>query len=227
MTEALIVMWGPPRWVCIPLTLQWHKSCVKFSRSQTVVHVCSHTHVTFGWGLTDSDTVHTCDLFGSSFFTQPNLTNLLIRGCCATDSLSTEWRRQMGLLCLGWLVRTRKHELWLRFANLLCFCVYSTWFTTLATKFPAETRTWMNDSDIIIFFLRYAFLVSGCRQCWELHRTILCSRNTEGEHNLVCGYDSAGCWLGINLQGVRRSNTEPDANQMSWTRSTTSGAAFS
>jgi len=35
--------------------LRWsakHETCVKFLRSQTVVHVCSHTHVTFGWGLT-------------------------------------------------------------------------------------------------------------------------------------------------------------------------------
>ena len=38
-----------------------------------------------------------------------------------------------------------------------------------------------------IFCLWYAFLVSGCRQCWYLRRTILCSRNTEGEYNLVCG----------------------------------------
>ena len=79
---------------------------------------------------------------------------------------------------------------------------------------PAETRTWMNDSDIC---LRYAFLVSGCRRCWYLRRMILCSRNTEGEYNLACGYDSAGCWSGINLQGIRRSNAEPNAR---------SGSAF-
>jgi len=68
-----------------------------------------------------------------------------------------------------------------------------------------------------IFCLRYVFLVSGCRRCWYLRRMILCSRNTEGEYNLVCGYDSAGCWSGINLQGVWRSNTEPNAR---------SGSAF-
>ena len=39
------------------------KSCGKFLRSQTVVHVCSHTHVTFGlkidvWTLTEFDGLH-------------------------------------------------------------------------------------------------------------------------------------------------------------------------